>query len=139
MMSHSGHVCGLLLGSCMIGALLPAVVAAEEPQVAYWLHCAGCHRLDGTSAPPEIPTLVDEPGRIAGLPGGREYLMRIPGVAQAGLGDEKLAEVLNFMLEAFSAATTPADFEPFTSEEVGRARQQVLIDPLKSRAEIVGD
>ena len=127
---------GLVLAASLL--LSPAVVA-EQPRTAYWLHCAGCHLLDGSSAPPEVPTLIDEPGRIAGLPGGRDYLMRIPGVAQAGLGNEKLAEVLNFMLEEFSSATLPADFEPFSGDEVGRARRQALINPLRSRADIVAD
>ena len=130
------RLCGLLL---IAAAMAPSAGLAEEPRIAYWLHCAGCHLLDGTGAPPEVPTLIDEPGRIAGLPGGREYLVRIPGVAQAGLGDAKLAEVLNFMLEEFSPTTTPAGFEPFEAEEAGRVRRQVLIDPLKSRSEIVGD
>ena len=128
--------CSGLVALC---AAMPLAAAAEDARTAYWLHCAGCHLLDGSSAPPEVPTLIDEPGRIAGLPGGREYLLRIPGVAQAGLGDAKLAEVLNFMLEAFSPTTTPADFEPFSAREVGRARERVLIDPLKRREEIVGD
>ncbi len=127
-------------GMLMIAAVLISVSTyAEEPRIAYWLHCAGCHLLDGSGAPPEVPTLIDEPGRIAGLPGGRDYLIRIPGVAQAGLDDAKLAAVLNFMLEEFSPSTTPAAFETFTSEEVGVMRQQVLIDPLRSRATIVGD
>ncbi len=123
----------------LAGALASPAVFAEEPRIAYWLHCSGCHRLDGSSAPPEIPSLIDEPGRIAGLPGGRQYLMRIPGVAQAGLEDGKLAEVLNFMLETFSPTTTPNDFRPFTGEEVALARRQVLIDPLRTRAELIGD
>ena len=125
---------GLVLAGTLL--LSPAVVA-EKPRTAYWLHCAGCHLLDGSSAPPEVPTLIGEPGRIAGLPGGRDYLMRIPGVAQAGLGDEKLADVLNFMLEEFSSATLPADFQPFSGDEVGQARKQVLINPLRSRADIL--
>ena len=126
--------------SCVLFAFALCMSAsAEDAKTAYWLHCAGCHLLDGSSAPPEVPTLINEPGLIAGLPGGREYLLRIPGVAQAGLGDAKLAEVLNFMLGEFSSGTTPADFRPFSAEEVGRARQQVLIDPLKRRAEILGD
>lgn len=110
---------------------------AGDAQTAYWLHCAGCHRLDGSGVPPEVPTLIDEPGRIAGLPGGREYLMRIPGVALAGLDDERLAGVLNFMLETFSKDSLPLDFEPFRAEEVGRLRRLVLKDPLRSRQEIV--
>jgi hypothetical protein len=123
----------------LIATLAAPGALAEEPRTAYWLHCAGCHLLDGSSAPPAVPTLIDEPGRIVALPGGRDYLMRIPGVAQAGLDDEKLAEVLNFMLEAFSTTTLPQDFIPFSAAEVGRARQRVLIDPLKSRAEILAD
>ena len=129
-----------LHGALLLAAALPAgTVLAEEPRIAYWLHCAGCHLLDGTGAPPEVPTLIDEPGRIAALPGGREYLVRIPGVAQASLSDAKLAEVLNFMLEEFSASSTAGDFVAFYIEEVGRARERVLIDPLRRRAELTGD
>lgn len=136
MLNRRQSLRGLLM---IAAATAPSVALTEEPRTAYWLHCAGCHRLDGTSAPPEVPTLIDEPGRIAGLSGGREYLLRVPGVALSGLGDAKLAEVLNFVLNEFSPSTTPEDFEPFDSVEVGQARRQVLIDPLKSRAEIVGD
>lgn len=117
-------------------AWVPA--AAEDPKVAYWLHCAGCHRLDGSSAPPEVPTLIGEPGRIAALPGGREYLVRVPGVAQANIDDGQLAEVLNYVLETFSAESLPAGYPRFVPEEVGRLREAVLKDPLKRRAEIVG-
>jgi len=122
----------------VLGSFCPSA-RAEDPKIAYWLHCAGCHRLDGTGAPPEVPTLIDEPGRIVGLPGGREYLIRIPGVALAGLGDDRLAGVLNYMLQAFSADTIPGDFDAFTAQEVARYRQRVLIDPLRRRTEIVGD
>lgn len=124
-----------LLALGFLGAALPA--AAEDPKVAYWLHCAGCHLLDGRGAPPEVPSLIDEPGRIAGLPGGREYLVRIPGVALAGMSDERLAEVLNYMLEAFSGSTLAAGFVPFEASEVGELRMRVLKDPLRRRAEIV--
>jgi mono/diheme cytochrome c family protein len=124
----------------VLGVLPYAPASAEEdPKIAYWLHCAGCHRLDGTGAPPEVPTLIDEPGRIAERPGGREYLIRIPGVALAGLDDDRLAAVLNYMLAAFSPRTTPPDFAPYTAAEVARHRTDVLIDPLKARSDLVGD
>lgn len=118
--------------------LAAAPVAAEDPKISYWLHCAGCHRLDGSSAPPEVPTLLGEPGRIAALPGGREYLARVPGVAQAGIDDAELADVLNYVLETFSAATLPAGFAAYSPAEVGRLRRQVLEDPLRHRSEILG-
>ncbi len=123
----------------ILSGLLSLPAHGEDPKIAYWLHCAGCHLLDGTGAPPEVPTLIDEPGVLAGRPGGREYLIRIPGVAQAGLDDARLAAVLNYMLEAFSPETTPGDFDPYTAAEIARHRAAVLVDPLRTRAEIVGD
>ena len=120
-----------------LGLLVATGGAAEEPKVAYWLHCAGCHLLDGSGAPPEIPTLIVEPGVLAGLPGGREYLIRIPGVAQAAMDNARLAGVLNYMLEAFSPAELTRPFTPFSAEEVGRHRHRVLKDPLKARGRLL--
>ena len=118
--------------------LTAATGAAEDPKVSYWLHCGGCHRLDGSSAPPEVPTLLEEPGRIAALPGGREYLARVPGVAQAGINDAELADVLNYVLQTFSAATLPPCFRAYSPAEIGRLRRHVLEDPLRHRSEILG-
>ena len=58
--------------------LTAATGAAEDPKGSYWLHCAGCHGLDGSSAPPEVPTLLNEPGRIAALPGVAAVEFRHP-------------------------------------------------------------
>ena len=69
------------------------------------------------------------------LPGGREYLVRIPGVAQAGIDDGELAAVLNYVLETFS--TLPSDFRRFDAAEVARHRHRVLEDPLRRRAELL--
>ena len=109
----------------------------EEPEVAYALQCAGCHRFDGSGLPPDVPTLIDEPGRIEALPGGRDYLIRIPGVAQAALDDEHLAAVLNYMLVTFSGDSLSGDFRPYDAEEIARHRDRVLKDPLRRRDEIV--
>jgi len=111
--------------------------AQQDPETDYWLQCAGCHMFDGRGLPPDIPTLIDQPGNMEALRGGREYLIRIPGVAQAALDDTRLAEVLNYMLLTFSADTLSSGFRPFTSREVSRHRSEVLIDPLKRRAEIL--
>jgi mono/diheme cytochrome c family protein len=110
---------------------------AEEPEIAYWLQCAGCHRFDGGGLPPEIPSLIGMPGVIEGLPGGREYLVRVPGVAQAALDDEHLAAVLNYMLTTFSRDTLSESFRPYTAAEVSRHRGRVLDNPLKRRAELI--
>lgn len=119
-------------------AVCAGTARAEEPEVAYWLQCAGCHRFDGQGLPPEIPSLVDIPGRLEALPGGREYLVRLPGVAQAALDDEHLAAVLNYVLTTFSAETLSDGFRPFDAAEVGRFRTHVLANPLERRAQILG-
>ena len=122
----------LLVASTGVGT-----ARAEDPEIAYWLQCAGCHRFDGRGLPPEVPSLIDAPGMIEGLPGGREYLVRIPGVAQAALDDEHLASVLNYMLTTFSPDTLSEGFRPYTAAEVSRHRARVLENPLKRRAEIL--
>lgn len=111
-----------------------AALAGYTPRVAYLLHCGGCHLADGRSNPPEVPDLRDELGKIVAVPGGRDYLARVPGASQAPVSDEDLARILNWVLHQFNADTLPADFTPLTGEEVGRSRRNVLTDPLKHRA-----
>ena len=46
----------------------------------------------------------------------------MPGVAAAPFSDEETAEVINWMLRRYDAAHVPADFQPYTAEEVARLR-----------------
>jgi hypothetical protein len=62
------------------------------------------------------------------VPGGREYLVRVPGSAQSPLTDSSLAEVLNWMIREFGPATVARDFVPFDAEEVARYRNPPLTD-----------
>ena len=114
-----------------------ASVASDDARIDYLLYCRGCHLADGTSVPPDVPSLVDEIGRIVSLPGGRDYVVRVPGVAHSDLNDEKLAAVLNWVLTEFNANTLPADFEPYTADYVGRTRKLVLKDPLRHREKLL--
>jgi len=109
--------------------------AAAEAQVLYTLHCAGCHRPHGHgAASAAVPGLHDDLGRLLQVRGGRDYLVRVPGAAQAPVSDAELAAILNWVLYTFNFDTLPEGFEPFTPAEVGRARQQILADPLRYRA-----
>src|SRR5262249_30826519 len=91
--------------------------------------CQGCHRADGVGTPGSgVPALAGSVGRFAAVAGGRDYLVRVPGVAQAPLDDEALAALLTWTLEHFSAAELPADFAPFTAAEVARGRRTPLTD-----------
>ena len=109
--------------------------AHADPKVDYLLHCSGCHMPDGTGLSNVVPTLHDVIGRMVAEPVGRDYIVRVPGVSQAPINNEKLTEVLNWMLMEFSSDTLPKNFKPLTVKEVKRARSQLLADPLKYRAE----
>ncbi|NIR85626.1 MAG: cytochrome c [Gammaproteobacteria bacterium] len=109
----------------------------------YSRECQGCHRADGMGAPGAVPRLRDFVGYFTHLPEGREYLMRVPGVAGAYLDDTELAALLNWMLRTFSAEQLAPGFEPYTPDEVARyrrhpipavqARREALIAELQSR------
>ena len=80
------------------------------------------------------------------VPGGREYLIRVPGVATSPLSDADLAEVMNWMLWRFDKEHLPANFRPFTAAEIGRAaiaaacvsRPPAMRSDLLSKAEASG-
>ena len=101
---------------------------AYAPNVEYALNCQGCHRADGAGTPGSVPPLTGSVARFLGVPGGREYLVQVPGVAQAPLDDATLAAVMNWMLEKFDHAHVPAGFVPYDAAEIGRLRTKPLTD-----------
>ena len=104
----------------------------------YLLHCSGCHLPDGSGAPPEVPSLRGPMGALVATPEGRDYIARVPEVAQAPLADDALARVLNWVLLEFNGQTLPRGFRLMDAAEVGAARVKVLPDPLRAREAIVG-
>ncbi len=120
----------------LVASLLVGSASAESPQVNYMLHCQGCHLADGRGVPETIPGL-SELGSFLAVPGGRAYLVQVPGTAQAPLTDAEIATLLNWMLPRFSPDRTAADFEPYTAEEVGGYRGQPLTDVEGVRRELV--
>lgn len=103
------------------------------PRLDYVLQCMGCHREDGSGAPGRVPSLAGV-GRFLRVPGGRDYLVRVPGVANAPLGDAAVAALLNWMLARFDPpAAAAADFVPFDAAEVARARAVPLADAAARR------
>ena len=111
--------------------------AVSGPALDYTLECAGCHRADGTGTPGSVPALRDSVARFLAVPGGRDYLARVPGAAQAPLDDAALAAVLNWMLEHFDAANVPAGFAPYTAAEVGPLRAHPLVDVEGARKQLL--
>lgn len=125
--------------AALLGGWHGEVRAATAPvQAAYMLGCQGCHLEDGRGFPQRgVPALNGFVGNFLKVPGGREYLVRVPGAAQSELSDERLADVLNWMLRTFSPAQLPAGFMPYTAPEVGRLRKSPLVEVAPVRAELL--
>jgi len=127
-------------GACAtaLGLTLAAASAgAAPPQQDYVLQCMGCHRADGSGAPGRVPSLVGQMGRFLRVPGGRAYLVQVPGAAQSTLDDAALAALLVWMLHAFSPGEIPSDFAPYSAEEVARYRAERPADIARQRAELL--
>lgn len=131
----------MILGAAIALGAAPAGTAAAQsppgdapagvtnPQRAWqnWtLNCQGCHRPDGTGSAGTAPSLAGTVSKFLTVPGGREYLGRVPGVATSALSSGDLAELMNWMFWRFDKEHMPADFVPFTAQEIGRLRTQPL-------------
>ena len=115
--------------------LLNPVAPAADPALDYMLQCQGCHLEDGTGGG-DIPSLRGVGGLLA-RPGGREYLARVPGVANASVDDARLAALLSWVLLRWSASELPADFAPYRAEELAAWRRP-WPDPRRARRALVG-
>jgi mono/diheme cytochrome c family protein len=121
------------LGCC---ALL-AAPATADPRVDYMLNCRGCHGPDGAGAPGAAPSFRGQLAKFLWVPGGREYLVRVPGTAQSELDDARTAALLNWLLHEFSAAEIPAGFTPYGADEVAPLRHAPLADVWGTRSQLL--
>jgi hypothetical protein len=124
----------------VFAALVATRVAAEgraDPRVDYMIQCQGCHLADGSGLPGAVPPLQGRLGRFLEVPGGRAFLVKVPGSAQSALDDARLASVLNWMIRRFGPKTVAARFRPYDAAEVARWRREPLVDVAAERARIV--
>jgi len=117
--------------------LYPFCVAARDPTTLYMMECQGCHLADGSGGLNSVPTLHNSVARFLAVPGGREYLVRVPGVALSPLSDEDTAAVLNWLLRTFGPLELAQQYAPYTAEEVARLRQAPLAEIVHHRAELM--
>lgn len=131
----------LALRALFVAALLmtaaPVVPASADPRIDYMLHCRGCHGPDGAGAPGAAPSFRGHLGKFLLVPGGREYLVRVPGTAQSELDDTHTAALLNWILQEFSRDEIPADFAPYETAEVARNRRDPLVDVWETRRQLL--
>jgi len=113
---------------------------AAAGRTAYLGHCAGCHLPDGHgSAANDVPTLHRIPGEFVKVPRGREFLAQVPGIAHSPLPDAEVAEILNWMLKEYNAPYLPADFRPYTVQEVSVYRAVRPANIMKVRERILAE
>lgn len=129
--------------AALAAALLLAAIAGAsaragaDPAIDYMLQCQGCHTADGSGSPGAVPDLRGNLARFTRVPGGREYLIRVPGSAQSPLSDAELAAVLNWMIDRFGPEQAARDCTPFTAAEVARHRRPPLLEVGKVRRELL--
>ncbi len=111
-----------------------ASAAAPPPAEDYVLHCSGCHRQDGAGVPGVVPPLTRLRPFLE-TPAGRTYLVRVPGVAQAALDDNRLAALLNWVSSEMSGVEPDP---PYSAAEVHALRERPLRDPRAQRSAALG-
>ena len=125
----------LLLGVVGIGraALPPMGPLTDEisdPELArsdYAEHCGGCHGIQGSAAPAQLPELRGRVGWFLCTPQSRAYLIRLPNIAHSRISDnQQLADLVNFMVFGLGGPSVPTGAKPFTAQEVERERKFAL-------------
>lgn len=102
-------------------------------QVNYMLECQGCHLPDGSGMAGRVPTLRGQVQHFLIVPGGREFLVQVPGSSNSKLSDRDLAELMDWILVQFGGLK-PGSFKPYSAEEVAQYRKVKLGNVVATRA-----
>ncbi len=123
----------------IIGLLTTAANAAlaYSPRVDYQLNCMGCHLADGSGQAGRIPSIRRTLLLFSGSPQGRNYVIRVPGVAQSPLSDAATAALLNWMVRNLSDAAVAPNFADYTTAEVAASRPHPLAHVSRARARLL--
>lgn len=126
------------IGAALAALLWPAAAAfGYQPAVNYQLNCMGCHGADGSGEADRVPSLRRSLALLSAIPQGRDYLIRVPGVAQSPLDDSQIAALLNWMARHLSDLPLPPDFVDYSAAEVRRARAHPLARVRAERARLL--
>jgi len=108
-----------------------------EPMVNFQLHCMGCHLADGSGQSGRVPSLRRSLVLLSRSLEGREYLIRVPGVAQSPLSNEDTATLLNWMARNLSDLKVTADFTDYSPAEIQRSRNRPFAKVKAIRARLM--
>ncbi len=118
--------------------LIPAASADDHrAKVNYMLHCQGCHLPEAIGFAGKVPRMKDFVGYFLHSKEGREFVIRVPGVATASLPDDELVELMNWLLLTYSAEQLPDPFAPYSVAEVAALRSDLEGNPEKTRLRIL--
>ncbi len=126
----------VLLAVAALCAARPAP-AAGDPALDYVLNCQGCHLPDGRGMAGRVPSFRGQLARFLSVPGGRAFLIQVPGVARANLSDARIAALMNWLLPRFDREHLPTDFRPYTTAEVARLRAAPEVHVAARRARLI--
>ena len=118
----------------------PIAEAGYSVGVNYQLQCAGCHLGNGMgSAANDTPRMVGFVGNFLKVPGGREFLVRVPGMSQSALNNAQLADLLNWLMrkDGLAGKSTPDDYQPYSAEEVAALRAKIMLNLPGTRAGLI--
>ncbi|MBD3728168.1 MAG: cytochrome C [Sphingomonadales bacterium] len=120
------------------GRGMAGVANPEQARVDYMLKCQGCHQPDGSGDMAHTPPLKGAVAQFLHVPGGRQFLGRVPGVASTDLSDVRLAQLLNWTVQRFDPAHLPGDFQPYSTQEISELRRVPLrLERAETRARLV--
>lgn len=123
-----------------IAALLACSAAAandDRAQFNYIIHCQGCHLPDAMGFQDTVPRMNNFLGYFLHSQDGREFVIQVPGVSTARLPDDEIAELMNWLINTYSAGQRPENFVPYTQSEVRELRRSPDADPLRTRTRIL--
>jgi hypothetical protein len=108
-----------------------------QPLVNFQLNCMGCHLADGSGESGRVPSIRRSLVLFSATAAGREYVIRVPGVAQSPLSDEETAALLNWMARNLSDLPLPPGFADYSAAEVKRSRDHPLAEVRIVRARLM--
>jgi hypothetical protein len=119
-------------------ALMPVATADDHrASINYMVHCQGCHLPEAVGFSGHVPRMKDFVGYFLHSDEGREFVIRVPGVATSSLPDDELTEMMNWLLLTYSADQLPRPFVPYSADEVAALRPDLEANPEKTRMRIL--
>jgi hypothetical protein len=113
------------------------VASGYQPAVNFQLHCMGCHLADGSGQAGRVPSLRRSLVLFSASPAGREFVIRVPGVAQSPLSNEDTAALLNWMARNLSDLRIPPGVADYSAAEIQSLRHRPLAQVSAARARLM--